>query len=175
LNNTQFIDVVIGLAQVILVAATLGYLAIQVRSETRAIGFQVYSKVSDSYIQLGWMTADHPEFDDIWIPWGADPRGAELAEAQRKGREAGFPWGAWRIMTDAERLSYRFTRSSLETLEQAWQLRQSELVNADTYSKWQRALSMWKTSRYFEFVFEDTSPRLIAGFCDHIRILPAQS
>jgi hypothetical protein len=164
-------ELVVAAVQVVLVAASVFYLARQVRAERRAISFQVYSQVSDGYVRLGSSTTDHPELNSVWEPWEA-ARLTELRTAQTTGAAAGVPWAAWRTMNEQEKRCYRYTREVVEVLEQAWQLREADLISAETYAKWSRAGSMWKTSRYYEFVLTDTSPRLLPGFCAALDALP---
>ncbi len=160
--------VALQVVQVVLVAVSVAYVAIQVRGQRKAINFQVYSQVSAAYVRQGASTTDHPILNSVWLPWEPQDRRDQLLAAQDRAREAGLEWGAWREMTEDERKCYRFTREVLEILEQAWQLRKLGLIDEQTYAKWREATAMWKTSRYFPFVLEDTKPRLMRDFCEEL-------
>jgi len=120
MNGTSAWEMVLQVIQVVLVAASVAYVAVQVRGQRKAINFQVYSQVSAAYIRQGASTNEHPMLNSVWLPWEPRERRDELIAAQRRASELGLDWGAWRETTEEERKCYRFTRDALEILEQAW-------------------------------------------------------
>jgi hypothetical protein len=167
LTTGEIVQSSLLLVQCLTIAASVLYLAKQVKGEKHAMGFQVYSQITDAYLRHLWLATGQPFLNQVWEQWAeGDGRREELAEAQAETRAAGQSWGAWKIMTDEERTCYRYTRQAIELFEQAWDLQRRGLIADDTYEKWVNWMRIWKETRYFEFVFEDTRPRLIAPFCE---------
>lgn len=159
--STDTIVALLTGVQSLVVAVTVLYLGRQVKDQRSAIDFQVYTHVSDAYARHLWMAVDRPHLDDVWEPWEDERRREHLVREQERAER----WGAWHAMRDEERVAYRWTRSALEIFEQAWQLRDRGQIDDATWSKWRGWMCIWKTTRYYEFVFEDTRSRLITGFC----------
>ena len=165
--STDTIVAVLTGVQSLVVALTVLYLARQVNDQRDAIDFQVYSQVSDAYARHLWMAVDRPQLDDVWEPFTDEDRLRELQRAQEEAER----WGAWHAMTMHERVAYRWTRGALEIFEQAWQLRDRGQISDETWTKWRGWMAIWKTTRYYEFVFDDTRARLLGGFCRELTAL----
>lgn len=168
------LTVILGIAQLVAVIVSVLYLGRQVTGEKVAAGFQAYSQVNQAYTAHLWRAAEDPSLNCIWKPQD-DARMKELDAAQAAGA-----WGAWSAMSDHEKLCYRYTRAALELFEQAWEVKRRDLIGEDTWQKWRAALGVWKTTCYYDYVIEDTAPRLIAGFVTEIKTVsvargPAQA
>jgi hypothetical protein len=153
--------------QLLVGAIGIGAIFGQVRGERRAQQFDVYNKVSMTYMDHLWRAAEDPQLNEIWEPWAADDkRRRELGQAQAGQGAAAATWGAWYAMNDSERYAYRYTRAALEIFEQAWHLYDTKIIDATTWEqKWEPWIRIWTNTRYFAFVFADTRPRLIKDFC----------
>lgn len=155
-------SLVLDVVQLVAVMATLWYFAIQVRGERVAQGFQAYALINQAYMQHLWLAAEDERLNCVWQP--IDPgRKRKLDRAQSAG-----DWGAWHLMDSDEKRCYRYTRATLEIIEQAWEVRRRNMIGADTWQKWGQWLAIWTQTRYFRYVYEDTGPRLLEGFCDEI-------
>lgn len=157
-------------AQLVVVIASLIYLSRQVHGERVAAGFQAYSHVNDAYMRHLWLASERDELNCIWEPWDLD-RKAELDLAQ----QTGGLWGAWHAMTTEEKRCYRYTRAALEIFEQAWEVKRRKMIGDDTWCKWEQWLSAWAGTRYFDLVFTDSRPRLLADFCSTVEAVSARS
>lgn len=130
----------------------------EVERQRNVLAFEVYQKLSMRYSDLLWMACEKPHLNSIWEPLEAK-RKAELDSAQSREE-----WGAWRIMDDPERESYRYTRLVLELLEQACEIRERRWIDDDTWNKWRAWMTIWKKTAYFVFVFPDSKPRFVPCF-----------
>ncbi|MFL6147866.1 MAG: hypothetical protein ACJ72I_10310, partial [Pseudonocardiaceae bacterium] len=82
-------------------------------------------------------------------------------------------WGAWYAMTLPEKQRYRYIRAVIEIFEQTHQLYRKQWIDDETWTKWQGWMVVWCEVEFFDFVFEDTRPRLIAPFVDEFARLTA--
>ena len=149
-------------AQLLVVLVSVVYLAIQVRGERVAQGFQAYAQVNDAYMRHLWLASEDPELNDIWEPLAGNRR-EELDAAQRAGS-----WGAWHAMSIQERKCYRYTRLALEIFEQAWEVNRRGMIGSDTWCKWEQWMLTWHDTRYFDYVYDDSKPRLLSAFCSTV-------
>lgn len=161
--DSEQVTLFVGLAQLVVVLVSVWYLGRQVTGEKVAAGFQAYSYVNQAYAEHLWRAAENPALNCIWLPQDG------VRKALLDTEQHATSWGAWRAMSDEEKLCYRYTRAALEIFEQAWEVQRRELIGADTWLKWRKALSVWTATCFFDYVLEDTTPRLIEGFVDEIK------
>jgi hypothetical protein len=159
------VERLLQIAQVVVLGPSLFFVGYQVLLQRRQVhdqvaieGYKLYHLLDQQYVAL-LLRSDHdPKLDQIWQPPDAD-RTRVLNKAQRSGL-----WGAWYAMNSDERRCYRLIRAALETFEQTYQLRQKGWIDEETWHKWEEWVQLWRNVRYFDYVFEDTSPRLIRTF-----------
>lgn len=156
--------VVMGV-QTLALIPTLAFAAYQLHAQRKqmeqqrlVLEYEVYQRVSQANVDLLWRAVEHPELNSVWEPMD-EQRKAVLDTAQSSRR-----WGAWLAMTDEERMCYRFTRAALEIAEQAWEVRQRDMVSDESWEKWDDWADIWSTSRYFRYVFEDEHDHFLPGF-----------
>lgn len=151
--------------QAVVLGPSLAFLGIQVLLQRRQVrdqvaieGYKLYHLLAQQYMELLRRADQNLELNCIWEP--VDPkRHRVLNEAQGLAR-----WGAWYAMTPTEKRCYRFVRAALETFEQAHQLHQKGWIDDETWAKWQGWIDIWRNAQYFQYVLEDTRPRLIRSF-----------
>lgn len=156
---------ILQIIQVVVLGPSLAFLGIQVSLQRRQVrnqamiqGYDLYRQLTQQYLKLLRRGGDDHELNLIWEP--PDPeRHCLLNEAQAARR-----WGAWYAMTPGERRCYRLIREALETFEQAYQVHNKGWIDDETWAKWESWIDIWRTVRYFEYVLEDTRPRLIKDF-----------
>jgi hypothetical protein len=156
---------VLQLIQVVVLGPSLffvGYQVLlqrkQVRDQVAIQGYKLYHLLVQQYMEILRRADYNPELNCIWDPVDVQ-RHSVLEDAQRCRT-----WGAWYAMTQEERRCYRFVRSALETFEQTHQLHEKGWIDDETWAKWQGWINIWRKARHFDFVFEDTKPRLIKTF-----------
>ncbi|MFE0020928.1 hypothetical protein [Amycolatopsis sp. NPDC059021] len=130
----------------------------QVRNQVAVQRFRLYHLLAQQYMDLLLRADLDPELNCIWEPLD-EQRRQELDDAQRLRC-----WGAWHEMTPVEKRCYRFVRYALETLEQTHQLHQKRWMDQETWSKWLGWIEIWCDARFFDYVVEDSEPRLIKTF-----------
>jgi hypothetical protein len=134
-------------------AATAGFvfLAMQILLERKAKRFEIYEHIGGRFTELLWREADDEALQDIWEPLPAQ-EDARLREAHASGSTR---YGAWDVMTPAQKRAHSYTRSALEILEQANEAKQRRLVPRDVSEKWDRWLLEWAQTRYVPYVLRD--------------------
>jgi hypothetical protein len=156
----------------------IGYeLALQrreVRSQNKLRSFELYHTLVQQYATLLLRADENPELNLTWEPVDTQ-RQVELDAAQEAAAAQGKAWGAWYAMEQTEKRCYRWTRSVIETFEQAYQVRQQGWIDDATWKKWLNWMLIWSRSRYFGFVFSDTGPRLIPDFVREFPLMLKQA
>lgn len=164
-------------AQLVVLLASLGFVGWQIRLQSQELhnqgklhSFQLYHLLVQQYVELLHRADTDTDLNQIWER-PDDARMAELDAAQQAEH-----WGAWYAMDPVERRCYRYTRSAIETFEQAYLARQRDWIDGETWSKWLNWMALWKNTRYFRYVFDDAKPRLVESFVadfDKIASIPA--
>lgn len=149
---------ILDVAQALGIFSTLVFLIIQILKNTSAVKFDIHQRLNDRYTEILWRAVELPVLNGAWDP--LDPqRKKELDEAQRQK-----VWGAWYALNDDEKKQYRFTRLTLEIFEQAFVALEYGWIERDMWRKWESTIRIWKGSRFYTYVIEDTGQRISANF-----------
>ncbi|MGH3565000.1 MAG: hypothetical protein ACRDRH_02985 [Pseudonocardia sp.] len=140
----------------------------QVRNQVLVQGHELYYLLAKQYVDLLREADRNPVLNDVWEAVTDTKRTQELDEAQ-----SSEVWGAWRAMTPSEKQCYRYVRAAVEIFEQTYQLHQKRWIDDETWKKWQGWMAVGREVKFFDYVFNDTKPRLIASFVDEFTRLAA--
>lgn len=140
----------------------------QVRNQVLVQGHELYYLLAKQYVDLLREADQNPILNELWEAVTDTKRTQELDEAQSS--EA---WGAWHAMTPLEKQCYRYIRAVIEIFEQTYQLHQKKWIDDETWTKWQGWMAVGREVKFFDYVFDDTKPRLIPSFVDEFARLAA--
>jgi hypothetical protein len=158
--------------QIVLLSLSLIFFGYQLFLQRREVSNQValqsyelYRSLVGQYTELLYRADRDTTLNTIWEPPDTN-RMQELDAAQQTRR-----WGAWYAMTSEEKRCYRYVRYALETFEQTFQVYQRGWIDNETWQKWRGWMAIWRNVRYFNYVFDDTCPRLIESFVNEFHNL----
>jgi len=130
----------------------------QTENQVRVQGHELYYLLAKQYVDLLRESDANPVLNSVWTTIEPE-RKSELDKAQ-----ASSEWGAWNLMDASEKQCYRYVRAAIEIFEQTFQLHQKGWIDEETWKKWDGWMRLGPQMRYFDYVFADTRPRLIAAF-----------
>lgn len=127
--------------------ASVLFLAIQLRKERKLGEYKSLQALEEKYTSLLWKTTEHSEIDNVWkaIPKNRKEKFDSLTQyCDRKS------WPIWEEMSEEEQNCYRFSRSGLEILEQAFIAKKNGWVSdVEIWGKWEGWMISWKTTNSF--------------------------
>jgi hypothetical protein len=130
----------------------------QASNQVLVQGHELYYLLAQQYVDLLRESDEKPVLNEVWVKLDED-RKSELDKAQTMSM-----WGAWSEMTNEEKQCYRYVRATIELLEQTFQLHKKGWIDDETWEKWRGWIALGTQMRYFDYVFEDTKPQLVASF-----------
>lgn len=127
--------------------ASVLFLAIQLMKERKIQEYKILQALEEKYTSLLWKAAEHAEIDTVWkeIP----PKRKEILESL-VGEGDKDSWPIWEMMTEEEKNCYRFSRSGLEILEQAYIAKKKGWISdKEIWDKWEGWMISWKTKNAY--------------------------
>jgi hypothetical protein len=127
--------------------ASVLFLAFQIRKDRKLNEYKMLQTLEEKYTSLLWKAADHGEINNVWkgIPENRNNIFQSIIVNDDQGS-----WPIWEAMTEKEKNCYRFSRSGLEILEQAYIAKRKGWVDdAEIWSKWEGWMKSWKTTNSF--------------------------
>ncbi|HSL08799.1 MAG TPA: hypothetical protein VK887_12620 [Pseudonocardiaceae bacterium] len=156
---------VFQLIQIVVLGPSLIFVGLQVLFQRRQAknqvfvqGHELYYLLSRQYVDLLRESDEKPVLNDVWVDLDENRR-RDLDKAQ-----AASTWGAWSAMTAEEKNCYRYVRAAIEIFEQTFQLHKKGWIDDETWIKWRGWIALGVQMRYFDYVLEDTKPRLVKSF-----------
>ncbi len=130
----------------------------QAKNQVFVQGHELYYLLARQYVDLLRESDEKPVLNEVWVNLDEN-RKRYLDKAQ-----AASMWGAWSAMTAEEKQCYRYVRASIEIFEQTFQLHKKGWIDDETWIKWRGWIILGAQMRYFDYVLEDTKPRLAKSF-----------
>lgn len=127
--------------------ASVLFLGIQLMKERKLEEYKLLQALEEKYTSLLWKATEHSEVDKVWkdIP---PNRKAVFESLFHTGDKDSWP--IWEVMTDEEKNCYRFSRSGLEILEQAFLAKKKGWIkDKEIWGKWEGWMISWKTTNSF--------------------------
>ena len=156
---------VFQLIQLVVLGPSLIFIGLQVLFQRRQAsnqvlvqGHELYYLLTRQYVDLLRESDEKSVLNEIWIKLDEN-RKSDLDKAQ-----AASTWGAWNNMTIEEKQCYRYVRAAIEILEQTFQLHKKGWIDNETWEKWRGWMALGIQMRFFDYVLEDTKPRLVRSF-----------
>jgi hypothetical protein len=159
------LELIIETASTLALFITLVFIYLQFKRDISVNRFRIHDSLNDKYLDLLWRATEDSALNDVWQALPPE-RNAELSAAQDAER-----WGAWKIMTEAERRLYRFTRLSLEVQEHACRARREGWIDESAWNKWRGTMEIWLGSCMFDYAYKDARDRMDASFCGELERL----
>lgn len=147
--------------------ASVLFLAIQIKKERKREEYKTLQALEEKYTSLLWRSAEQPEIDQVWEAMPAE-RKALFDSLMNECSES--CWSIWNQMTNEEQNCYRFTRSGLEILEQAFMAKKKGWIDDEEIrNKWLSWMTSWRnTNCYVPYVLKETghwfTPSFIESF-----------
>jgi len=150
------------------------FLALQSRKERKLQEFQLLQSLEEKFTDLLWRGDENKAISDIWRPFSPE-KNAEFQKMieSKDGRE----WPLWNSLDENGQDCYRFTRSGLSVMEQAYLVhKQNWISNCEIWEKWHSWMISWKhTNPYLPFVLEEVSGWYTSSFVEYFKKLPNKS
>jgi len=134
--------------------ASVLFLGFQLRKERKLQEYRTLQALEEKYTALLWKAAEHPEIDNVWQKIPKKRKNAFESISHARGKRS---WQIWEKMSDEEQNCYRFTRSGLEVLEQAYIAKKKGWINdPEIWKKWEGWMTSWnKTNSYVPYVLKE--------------------
>ena len=131
--------------------ASVLFLAFQLRKERKLEEYKTLQALEEKYTALLWKATEHPEIDRVWKAIPKERKNTFESISQECDEKS---WPIWEKMSDDEQNCYRFTRSGLEVLEQAYIAKKKGWIDdAEIWGKWEGWMNSWsKTNSYAPYV-----------------------
>ena len=83
-------------------------------------------------------------------------------------------WPLWNSIDQSDQDCYRFTRSGLGIMEQAFLIHQQNwIMNPEIWNKWESWIISWKqTNPYFPYVIQEVADWYTESFIEYLDSLP---
>jgi hypothetical protein len=146
------------------------FLAVQLRKERKLEEYKTLQALEEKYTSLLWKATEYAEIDNVWkdIP---DSRKAIFESLADKCNQNSWP--IWTAMNEEEQNCYRFSRSGLEILEQAYIAKTNGWIDdAEIWGKWEGWMTSWKTTNCFvPYVLLELKPWFSPSFLKYFNTL----
>lgn len=150
--------------------ASVLFLAIQLRKERKLEEYKTLQALEEKYTTLLWKSSEQTEIDQAWKEIPPDRKQAFDALAKNGSSDL---WPIWNGMTDEEQNCYRFTRSGLEILEQAYIAKKKGWIDDDEIkNKWEAWMISWRnTNSYVPYVLMEIDHWFTPSFIEKFNSL----
>ena len=149
--SIETIRLALEIAAYVAGVASVLFLAFQLRGERKLEEYKTLQALEEKYTSLLWKSSEHSEINNVWkeIPKSRRETFESLAHDCDKSQ-----WPIWEVMSEEEQNCYRFSRSGLEILEQAYIAKKKGWIDdAEIWGKWEGWMRSWKaTNSYIPYV-----------------------
>lgn len=153
--------------------SSIPIIAFQARKETKRNEYELLQSLEERFTDLLWRGGENRNIGDIWKPFSIEKtNGFKQVTADAEA----IAWPLWNSIDQSDQDCYRFTRSGLGILEQAFLINQQKWVmNPEIWEKWEAWILSWKqTNPYFPYVLKEVSGWYTQSFIEYLEGLPSK-